>query len=148
MLPVIPGSVDVHRRELLFVDPHRYSATLHEEPRFEAFFEACPGSRSLAIGAELDVRAGEEALESVDDAERNVIDKIVKPDAWRQFGLLPKQEVLVQTIITRHPVVLISLGSPHILDRFEEAPVQICTYSDSEPSQYAAVDVLSGAGLV
>jgi beta-N-acetylhexosaminidase len=147
IFPVVPGSVDGHRIVLLFVDPHRTSAALHDEPLCEAFLETYPESRCLAIGSDLDIRGSEEALRAVARADRIVIALVVKPAAWRQFGLLPKQEVLVQTIVSRHPVVLISLGSPHILERFDDAPVQICTYSDSEPSQYAAVDVLSGASV-
>jgi hypothetical protein len=73
-----------------------------------------------------------------------VLALVVKPAAWQAFGLLPEQRGLVEDLLgTREPII-VSLGSPFILDEFKNAGARLCTFSDVESSQRAVVNALAG----
>ncbi|MEX0746758.1 MAG: hypothetical protein WD275_02080, partial [Rhodothermales bacterium] len=73
-----------------------------------------------------------------------VLALVVKPAAWHAFGLLPEQRKLVDDLLASREPIIVSLGSPFILDEFGNAGARLCTYSDVESSQRAAASVLAG----
>ncbi|MGI9427509.1 MAG: glycoside hydrolase family 3 protein [Bythopirellula sp.] len=69
---------------------------------------------------------------------------IVKPAAWRAFGLLAQQQAFVEQLLAQQACVLASLGSQEALDKFDSATIKICTYSDVPNSQRALAALLLG----
>ena len=67
---------------------------------------------------------------------------VVKPAAWRVFGLLPPQHRFVEALLRQQPVVLAALGSPSIFERYPEAAARVALYSDVPASQRALVAAL------
>ena len=109
---------------------------------------AFPGSRYLEVGPELEtsddvfqrVNAAVEACDVI------VAAVVVKPAAWRAFGLPARQQAFVQELTARRPVILVSLGSPVVLQDVPGAAARLCTYSDVPASQAALAAYLAGRG--
>jgi hypothetical protein len=76
-------------------------------------------------------------VQAASTAEQLLIALIVKPSAWRRFGLLDDQSALVKQLTQGRKCVLASLGTPESLQEFGDATLSLCTYSDVPNSQVA-----------
>lgn len=142
-LPIEPRGVSAGELLVVLVDPHR-SGTTPRAPLAAALSEVYPHASYLEVGADATPELHRDVLYAAEHARHVVVALVVKPAAWREFGLLPNQHRLVISLVDRYPVILVSLGTPHILAYYEKAPVHLCTYSDTRPSQLALVDCLAG----
>lgn len=62
-----------------------------------------------------------------------------------QFGLPREIVTFVQSLFgLKHPVILVSLGSPYVFSAFPDPSASICSYSDAEPSAEATAEILFG----
>jgi beta-glucosidase-like glycosyl hydrolase len=93
-----------------------------------AYYEITPNSDSGAIA---------DVVQAASTAEQLLIALIVKPSAWRRFGLLDDQSALVKQLTQGRKCVLASLGTPESLQEFGDATLSLCTYSDVPNSQVA-----------
>lgn len=71
-----------------------------------------------------------------------IVAVVVKPAAWRSFGIPDELTGLVKWLCGQKPTTVTSLGSPLTLDTFEGARARACTYSDVPVSQLALADRL------
>ena len=79
-------------------------------------------------------------IETASTSAANLLLFVVsKPAAWRAFGVPPRLKSFIDRIIAKKPAKLIAMGDPGILDFFQGKLEKVCTYSDTEPSQYAIV---------
>ena len=78
------------------------------------------------------------------EAERLVVAVVVKPAAWRAFGLAARERRFVQTLLAMRPTVLAALGSPRGLEGYEGAVAELCAYSDVAAAQHALIERLAG----
>ncbi len=51
---------------------------------------------------------------------------------------------LIRKIPSKRPLIMISFGTPYLINQFPDIPAFVCTYSSSEQSEDAAVRLLSG----
>lgn len=117
------------------VDPPCLGELLRRRfPRL-SYFElgAEPSSEQFARAAEAAL-AGEQLLAAF----------IVKPAAWRQFGLPGALSEWLQNLAFQRPMVAACLGAPQGLEAMSAATSQLCTFSDVPASQQALVDRLVG----
>ena len=87
--------------------------------------------------------SSEDIRSAVQTAERLLVAVVVKPSAWRRFGLSDEQRAFVQDLIHQKPAVLAALGSPRGLNGFTGAEAQLCTYSDVPASRVALIEFLT-----
>src|SRR5690606_33180135 len=106
-----------------------------EEPLGTAIRSRFPAAEYIQIGPETDERVFHEVRRRSRTADEVVVALVVKPAAWHKFGLLEQQGELVADLAAHARPIMISLGSPHILDEYAQAGVRICSYSDVEVSQ-------------
>ncbi|HLA62917.1 MAG TPA: glycoside hydrolase family 3 N-terminal domain-containing protein [Rhodothermales bacterium] len=81
------------------------------------------------------------------EAERLVVAMVVKPAAWRAFGLAARERRVVESLVAMRPTVLAALGSPRGLEGYTGAVATLCAYSDVPASQWAVAAALGGAGM-
>ncbi len=66
----------------------------------------------------------------------------------KSLELSDRQEDFINTLIhkrsSRKPLIMISFGTPYLINQFPDIPSFICTYSSSESSEEAAVRLLKG----
>ncbi len=93
---------------------------------------------------ENDDSAFESIVARAREAERLVIAMVVRPAAWRAFGLAARERRLVDRLLAMRPTTLVALGSPRGLEGHRGAEAEICAYSDVPSSQRAVVDLLAG----
>lgn len=128
----------------ILIKPHRTRLDPEVEPFGSAFERAFPRGSYR----QLDPRATDQEFDEVrrlaSESDLVVLALVVKPAAWHAFGLLPEQQRLAEELVADKPVVVISLGSPYVLEDFPNASARLCTYSDVSVSQTGVVDVLSG----
>jgi beta-glucosidase-like glycosyl hydrolase len=128
----------------VLIKPHRTRLDPPEEPFGEAVRATFPNATFRQIGPEATDSHLDEVRMLARKAPYIVLALVVKPAAWQAFGLLPEQRGLVEDLLgTREPII-VSLGSPFILDEFENAGARLCTFSDVESSQRAVVNALAG----
>ena len=84
-------------------------------------------------------------LNQAKDFDKVVLSPILKPAAWRKFGLTETQQDFVQALVEQQAVILASLGSPELFNQLPQTAVQVCTYSDMACSQRAFAKALFGA---
>ena len=143
---VVEGTVpNLHTGEgllALLVDPATADATA--EASFEnALAEHFPDAEFQRVGG--DPASAEAIHNAVQDAERLLVAVVVKPAAWRSFGLSDEQRAFVQDLVHQNPTVLAALGDPRGLDGFEGAEAQLCTYSDVPASRMALIEFLASS---
>ncbi len=127
----------------VMIKPHRSRFDPDEEPFAAELRDVFPGSVFRQIGPEANHDAYEELRELTARAEYIVVAMVIKPAAWHSFGLRPEQASFVSDTVARYKTVVVSLGSPYVLDKYERADARICTYSDVDVSQRAAVHHLA-----
>ena len=87
-------------------------------------------------------RAAEAALAG----EQLLLAFVVKPAAWRQFGLPAKAIDWLANLAGGRAAVAACLGAPQGLEPLSTAATQICTFSDVPASQQALVERLLASG--
>jgi len=121
---------------VLLVRPHASPLDPPEQALGAAVREAFP----FAVYREW-VATDEEGLPSLhmdlQRAEKVVVALVVKPAAWRAFGLPEAARPLVEEAMRTRPTVLAALGSPRGLDGLEGATARLVTFSDVPASQRA-----------
>jgi len=128
---------------VILIHPHRSHLDPPEAPMGAMVCENLPGAAYAEIGPDTNAAAMADLAKQAMAARHVVLALVVKPAAWHAFGLLPAQDAFVADLVARRPVTLASLGSPHILARYPDAPVHLCMYSDVAPSQRALVEWLA-----
>ncbi len=123
--------------------PHRSRFDPPEEPFGEAMRSVFQGAAYRQVGPETSAAEYEELRELASAAEYIVLAVVVKPAAWHAFGLRPEQDAFIRAIIDRYNPVMVSLGSPYILEAYKDAGATLCCFSDVELSQRAAVERLA-----
>jgi hypothetical protein len=105
-----------------------------------------PGAHycELEPADEHDDDAFESLLARAREAERLVVAVVVRPAAWRAFGLAARERRLVDRLLELRPTTLVALGSPRGLEGHRGAEAEICSYSDVPSSQRAVVELLAG----
>lgn len=126
----------------VMIKPHRSRFDPPQEPFGEMIRSALPGVVYRQVGPETPLADYEELRKLASQVQYIVIGVIVKPAAWHKFGLRPEQDAFVREMLDRHSPILISLGSPYILNAYANASAKLCAFSDVEVSQRAAVDRL------
>jgi len=91
-----------------------------------------------------DDAAFESVIARAREAERLVVAMVVRPAAWRAFGLAARERRLVDRLLEMHPTILAALGSPRGLEGFRGAAAEVCAYSDVPASQWALAELLGG----
>lgn len=141
---VLPIPRDVEGGLLsILIKPHRSRFDPVEEPFADAVRDVFPGSIFRQVGPETDERFYEELRELAAMAEYIVLALVVKPAAWHTFGLREEQAEFVRETVERYAPIIVSLGSPYILEPYANAGVRICAFSDVEASQRAVVKRLA-----
>lgn len=140
----IPRDVDSRLLNVM-IKPHRSRFDPAEEPFADEVRNVFTGSVFRQIGPESDERTYEELRKIAAGADYIVLALVVKPAAWHTFGLRPEQAEFVHETVANYAPIVISLGSPYILDAFPEAGARVCTFSDVEASQRAVVRWLADA---
>ncbi len=125
------------------IKPHRSRFDPPEEPFGDAVRAVFPGALYRQTGPDTTPAEYEELAVLASMAEYIVLAVVVKPAAWHAFGLRPEQDAFVRETIERHAPVIVSLGSPYILDAYAGAGAALCAFSDVEASQRAAVERLA-----
>ncbi len=143
-LPLDPVRVTENGLLAVLVKPFRSRLDPPEAPLGDAVREAFPGAAYAEVGPETNEEEFDALLEHAGRAGAVVVALVVKPAAWQKFGLLDAQERFVRKLLERRQVVLASLGSPFILDRYPTAAARLCTFSDVTDAQQALVAVLAG----
>ena len=117
-----------------------------EFPMGDAVRRHLPGALycELEPADENDDSAFESVVARAREAERLVVAVIVRPAAWRSFGLAARERRLVDRLLEMRPTTLVALGSPRGLEGHRGAVAEVCSYSDSPSSQRAVVEVLAG----
>lgn len=143
---VLPLPRDAKDRVLgVLLKPHRSRFDQEEEPFGTTFRRIFPGSVFRQIGPETGETGYRELRELTKRAEYIVLAMVIKPAAWHTFGLRPEQAAFVRDTVERYDVVLVSLGSPYVLDDYAHAAAKVCTFSDVAVSQQAVVQWLAEA---
>lgn len=127
----------------VFVKPHASHLDPPEQPLGVALRSALPGVTYREVGPETGDAARADLVEAARGAKRVLVALVVKPAAWRAFGLPAEQQAFVEALVAAAPTVVASLGSPRVLDRFGGADARLCTYSDAPVAQRALADVLA-----
>ena len=140
----LPIPRDVDRRLLtVVIKPHRSRFDPVQEPFADEVSDVFPGSIFRQIDPETDERIYKEVREIAALAEYIVLALVVKPAAWHTFGLRPEQAAFVHETVANYAPIVVSLGSPYVLDALTEAGARVCTFSDVEASQRAVVRLLA-----
>ena len=126
----------------VLIKPHRSRFDPPEEPFGDALRALIPGATYRQVGPETSESAYVDLGELASRAKYIVLALVVKPAAWHAFGLRPEQDAFVRDMIERHAPVVLSLGSPYILDAYRKAAATLCCFSDVEVSQRAAAEHL------
>lgn len=127
----------------VLIKPHRTRFDPPEEPFGEAVRTVFPGATYRQVGPETSEADYDELRELASHAEYIVLAVVVKPAAWHAFGLRLEQDDFVREMIDRHRPVVVSLGSPYILEAYRDAGATLCAFSDVEVSQRAAAERLA-----
>jgi beta-glucosidase-like glycosyl hydrolase len=133
---------------VVLVKPAPRPGEPEELPLGQAVRSLLPGAAycELEPAAEDDDGPFEAVVARAREAERLVVAMIVRPAAWRAFGLAARERRLVDRLIEMRPTVLAALGSPRGLEGHRGAEAEVCLYSDVPASQRALVDLLVGRG--
>ena len=115
-------------------------------PLQEFLHEHHPQCRYQELGPSATADDYTQAVEQALNAEQVIIAMVVKPAAWYRFGLLPEQDQFVRNVTATRECVLVSLGSPVVLEDFHDATERLCSYSDVFVAQAALADALCGKG--
>ena len=121
----------------ILVRPYETHLDPPEQPLGAAMHAIAPNCEFHEIGRHSGTDDFARALKAADAAEQVLVAVVVKPAAWQVFGLLPEQQKFVEELLKRRPCVLASLGTPKVLQKFDGAVVEVCTYSDVPASQRA-----------
>ena len=146
VLEAAPGALPLRPdQDLVFVLAYPFRTHLDPPtpPLREAVAQAFPRAAFFEVGpdpapeetARIEARAAR--------ADCTVFAAIVKPAAWRAFGLPEAQaRLLARLAAAPRRLVLAALGAPLVLD---EAPAaaKLCAYSDVAASQHALVEALA-----
>lgn len=96
--------------------------------------------------AEVDATSDDETLNHIKQIASEVAEVLAivvsKPAAWHKYGLPDRLSEFVSQLTTSNKTTLVSLGDPHVLERYPNAVCTICTYSDVPASQQALVQFL------
>lgn len=129
----------------VLMKPHRSRFDPPEEPFGSAIREVFPGAVYRQVGPATESDEYRELEKLASKAQYIVLAVVVKPAAWHAFGLRPEQDAFVREMIARYAPVIVSLGSPYILDAYQEAGATLCAFSDVEVSQQAAAERLASS---
>lgn len=127
----------------ILIKPHRSRFDPPEEPFGDAVRKVFPGALYRQAGPDTTAAEYEELAILASQAQYIVLAVVIKPAAWHAFGLRPEQDAFVRDIIDQFAPVVVSLGSPYILDAYKNAAATLCAFSDVEVSQRAAVERLA-----
>ncbi len=117
-----------------------------EQPMAAAFGERFADVRYFELGPDASDEEFIRVIASAASTPQRLVAMIVKPSAWRTFGLSKRHADLVHAIIDLGDATLVSLGVPSVLDDFPRASVRLCTYSDVPVSQWALAEHLCAGG--
>lgn len=142
-----PGALPMPRSHAegilgVLIKPHRHRFDPDEEPFADEFRKIFSGAVYRQVGPDAAEEAYKELQELARRAEYIVIALVMKPAAWHAHGLRPEQSAFIRRAVDDYNVILVSLGSPYILDDYPNASARLCTFSDVEVSQRAAVERL------
>lgn len=136
MLPLRPtGSVHAW-----LVKPFRSRFDPPEEPFGAALKALLPAATYRQI--EPDVEDWSPFLAPLRPDDTLIVALVAKPAAWHRFGLQPHQQEMLAQVVKQRPTILLSLGSPYVLDDFPEAAARLCTFSDVAVAQQAGARFL------
>jgi len=138
---ILPFKSDIPLTAIL-LKPFETPLEPTEHPLAAALRQRFREVRYVQLGPDSAVATYDLARKTAADAEQLLVAVIVRPAAWRAFGLRPEQCEFVRQLIHLHRSVLVSLGVPYVLEDYPEAAVRICTYSDVPISQQSFVDSL------
>lgn len=116
-----------------------------EQPLASALRERGAGVSYLEFETEITAAEQERAVALAVASDHVVVGLIVKPAAWRAFGLSPSQEELVQRLGAARSPVLAALGVGSVLERFPWALYRVRALSDAPCSQIAVAEALMRA---
>ena len=88
-------------------------------------FDKAKRASAVIISTYVEVLSGAKSLE-LNDRQQDFVNK------------------LTRSLPSKRPLVMISFGTPYLINQFPDIPAYICTYSSSELSEDAAVKVLKG----
>lgn len=135
----LPLSPDV-QASVWLVKPFRTRFDPPEEPFGAALRAALPNATFHQI--EPEAEDWSPWVDALSVHEPLVIALIAKPAAWHRFGLPSHQQNWIRRLVDQRPTILVSLGSPYVLDDFPDAAARLCTFSDVPVSQAAAARAL------
>ena len=138
----LPLPADGPLTALLF-KPHHRPTDPSEQPLAAALRERFASVRYFETGPDISESLEADLLAGAPADTPILVAMIVKPAAWHAFGLTKDQNALVKRLLKQRPVVLACLGVKEALDDFLEAPLAICTHSDSICSQKALAQKLA-----
>ena len=144
VLPLNRADVSESGLLVLLVKPNRSRLDPPEEPLAADVRAMFSKARYEEVGPEAGEPVFERLLAQASQVRHVVVALVVKPAAWHAFGLRPAQQRFLEALTQQQPVILVALGSPHGLDRFEQAAARLYTYSDVPASQRALVSYLVG----
>ena len=128
---------------VIMLRPHKSNLDPDVLP-FGGFMHArFPSCRYVEIGPQATSQEYRTAVDLAMAHQQVVIGMVVKPAAWHRFGLMPEQDSLVHNLTRSRDCVVISLGTPAALERYDAAAASICSYSDVFVSQMAVADFLA-----
>lgn len=113
-----------------------------EQPLGAALREISPNATYVECNEYTTKETFDSLLSQATAFQHVVVAPILKPAAWRKFGLTETQLQFVHALVGQQSVVLASLGSPELFNQLPETDVQVCTYSDMACSQRAFAQTL------
>lgn len=113
-----------------------------EQPLAAALRERFSDVAYFEFGPEPDEQKLSALRASVREGRRLLVALVVKPAAWRSFGLSAAQQPVVDELVTQTPSIVASLGVRSVLSQFSNASLRVCTYSDVAASQIALAQVV------
>lgn len=116
-----------------------------EPPLLATIGKGRPQARLFDLNPESEDALFDAALAVLRSADQALIAVVVKPSAWRAFGLDDRHRSFFERVLNEvdDPIVA-SLGSPTAIDELDPRLRRVCTFSDEAVSQHALADTLLG----
>ena len=129
----------------IFVTPYRTRLDPKETPVGQALKLKYPDLPYTEVDAHTSSAELEDLVGMAKQRAAVLIIVVSKPAAWHNYGLPDELHHFVTRLTEATSTTLVSLGDPHILDKYPSSTNTICTYSDVPVSQEALVEALSTA---
>lgn len=114
-----------------------------EQPFGAALRHSLPGVDYREVTPETPEAERAVLLEAARQSHAVVLALVVKPAAWRAFGLPEELEAFARALVEDRPAAVAALGSPRALEGFEHADARLVTYSDAPVAQRALAELLA-----